>query len=154
MSLLKKILFTVLVVSIVIQFIQPAINIDGQLLQTDITKQISVPSDVQSILKASCYDSHSNNTKYPWYANIQPLGWILAKHIKEGKADLNFDDFSNYITRRQSSKLKAIANSVKDGSMPLSSYTLMHSDAKLDDNEKQRIIDWALETKDSLEAQQ
>ena len=154
MSLLKKILLTVLVVSIVIQFIQPAINIDGQLLQTDITKQISVPSDVQSILKASCYDCHSNNTKYPWYANIQPMGWILAKHIKEGKADLNFDDFGNYITRRQSSKLKAIANSVKDGSMPLSSYTLMHSDAKLDDNKKQRIIDWALETKDSLEAQQ
>ena len=154
MSPLKKISLALLVVLIVIQFIQPARNINGHMTQGDITKQISVPSDVQSILKASCYDCHSNNTKYPWYANIQPMGWILAKHIKEGKADLNFDDFGNYITRRQSSKLKAIANSVKDGSMPLSSYTLMHSDAKLDDNEKQRIIDWALETKDSLEAQQ
>ena len=154
MSPLKKISLALLVVLIVIQFIQPARNINGHMTQRDITKQISVPSDVQSILKASCYDCHSNNTKYPWYANIQPMGWMLANHIKEGKADLNFDDFGNYITRRQSSKLKAIAYSVKDGSMPLSSYTLMHSGAKLDDNKKQRIIDWALETKDSLEAQQ
>ena len=153
MSLLKKILLALLVVLVVIQFIQPARNTKRQVMERDIITQLSVPADVQTILKASCYDCHSNNTKYPWYVNIQPMGWLLAKHIKEGKAELNFDEFGNYSKRRQLSKLKAVANSVKDGSMPLSSYTLIHGDAKLDDNDKQRIIDWFLKTKDSLDAQ-
>jgi hypothetical protein len=154
MSSLKKISLILLIVFIAIQFIQPARNTNGEVMKADITKQFSVPADVQNILKKSCYDCHSNNTRYPWYANIQPMGWLLASHIKKGKAELNFDEFGSYTKRTQSSKLKSIANSVKDKSMPLASYTLMHEDAKLDDRNRQRIVDWALTSKDSLEAQQ
>lgn len=121
MSVLKKTLLSLLIVLSAIQFIRPAKNKNTAEQKADITMQFNVPADVQNVLKTSCYDCHSNNTNYPWYANIQPMAWLLANHINEGKAELNFNEFAGYSKRRQLSKLKAVANSVKDGSMPLSS---------------------------------
>ncbi|MDQ6763113.1 MAG: heme-binding domain-containing protein, partial [Bacteroidota bacterium] len=92
----------------------------------------------------------SNNTRYPWYVNLQPMSWIMARHISNGKKDLNFSEFGSYSLRKQQSKLKAIASQVKDGDMPISSYTIMHTDAKLSGEQKELIIDWATSTKDSL----
>lgn len=139
-----------LVVFIVIQFIQPAHNITSQVLPTDIHKMYAVPDSVNIILQNSCYDCHSNNTRYPWYSFIQPGAWWMASHIKKGKADLNFSDFGSYSKRKQQSKFKAINNSVKDETMPLSSYTLMHPKAKLSGAEKKVIMDWAIKIKDSI----
>jgi len=154
MSIPKRILSFLLVALVAIQFIRPVKNTSTAEQKRDITKRFNVPADLKHILKTSCYDCHSNNTNYPWYANIQPLSWLLANHIKEGKADLNFNEFSGYSKRRQLSKLKEVANSVKDGSMPLSSYTLLHKDALLDEPKKQLIMDWFIKAKDSLDAQQ
>lgn len=140
-----------LIVFVAIQFGQPPRN-KGHVGEGDITKHFIVPAYVGGILKSSCYDCHSNNTRYPWYANLQPMGWLLADHIKDGKAELNFDEFGSYPKRRQLSKLKSIAGSVKDGSMPIASYTWMHSDAKLSAEDKASIIDWATITRDNLEA--
>lgn len=151
MKVLKKVLLTLLIVFIVIQFIQPARNVNNQEIASGITKQFTVPTNVENLLRLSCYDCHSNNTRYPWYANIQPMGWLLADHIKEGKAELNFDEFASYSKRRQLSKLKSIASSVKDGSMPIASYTWMHSDAKLSAEKRALIINWATDARDSLE---
>lgn len=151
MRILKKILLVLLIVFIAIQFIQPARNTNGQVLPTDISKTVYVPENVQQILRTSCYDCHSNNTNYPWYNYVQPTAWILANHIKHGKKDLNFSDFGSYPTRKQQSKLKAIADQIKDGEMPLSSYTLIHQNARLSKEEKSLIIDWALNAKDSLD---
>lgn len=112
---------------------------------------INVPENVLGILKNSCYDCHSNNTRYPWYVNIQPLGWLMANHIKDGKADLNFSEFGTYSKRKQANKLRAIAESIKEGSMPISSYTIMHAEAKLNEENKKLIMDWVSHTKDSME---
>ena len=148
---MKKTSLVLLIVFIAIQFIQPPRNINAQVMPADIKKYFSVPARVEGILKTSCYDCHSNNTNYRWYANIQPVGWILANHINDGKADLNFDEFGNYSKRMWLSKLKAIGSSVKDGTMPLSSYTLLHQEAKLSKENKALIIEWATNTRDSLD---
>lgn len=150
MSWIKKILLVLLIVFIAIQFIQPARNTNGQGLPTDIANAVSVPENVKEILQTSCYDCHSNHTNYPWYNYVQPTGWILANHIKHGKKDLNFSDFGSYPIRKQQSKLKAIADQIKDGEMPLSSYTLIHRNARLSKEEKSLIIDWAQNAEDSL----
>ena len=148
---MKKIGFAVLLVLIGIQFLQPGRNSSGQVPATDISKTVFIPESVQSLLQTACNDCHSNNTNYPWYANIQPMGWLLANHIKDGKAELNFNEFGSYSKRRQQSKLKSIASQVKDDEMPLASYTMLHKDAKLTKEQKALIINWALHTKDSLE---
>lgn len=150
MSLIKKILLAFLLIFIMIQFIQPARNKNGQVLPTDISKVLIVPGNIQSVLKTSCYDCHSNNTNYPWYSFIQPGAWWMASHIQDGKADLNFSEFGSYSKRKQQNKLRAIASSIKDGTMPIKSYTLMHTNAKLSPKEKDLIIDWATKTRDSF----
>jgi hypothetical protein len=150
MSRFKKISLGLLAIFAVIQFIQPAANKSSKQLPTDITRATGIPETVHSSLKKACYDCHSNNTVYPWYSKIQPFGWMLARHIKNGKEELNFNEFGSYSIRRQISKLNGIANSIKDGTMPLGSYTMLHKNARLTDEEKALLVDWAVKTKDSL----
>lgn len=145
-----KILLAVLIALIAIQFIQPAHNSSEQVLPTDITKFYAVPMQVQNVLKTSCYDCHSNNTSYPWYSKIQPGAWFMANHVKNGKADLNFSEFGSYSLRKQQHKLKSIASQITDDEMPVSSYKLMHTNAKLTSQQKQLLIQWAQTLKDSL----
>jgi hypothetical protein len=139
----NKILAGIGIVLIAIQFVRPAHNISSQILATDISKTVKISDSVQAVLKKACYDCHSNNTDYPWYSNIQPVGWFLANHVSEGKRHLNFSEFGSYTQRRQSSKLNDVANEVQDGGMPLSSYKLMHKNARLTADEKRLIINWA-----------
>ncbi len=150
MNWIKKILIAIVIVFIIIQFIQPARNISGQVLPIEITKIYNLPDNVQNILKTACYDCHSNNTNYPWYANIQPVAWWMSSHINDGKIELNFSEFGSYSPRLQRSKLKSIATQINDGEMPIWSYTLMHKGANLTKEEKTFIMDWATKTTDSL----
>ena len=153
MSRIKKVLLAAGIVFIAIQFIQPAKNIDNQVSATDISKTIPVPDNVQALLKTACYDCHSNNTNYPWYAYIQPAGWLLGSHIAEANGKLNFNEFGNLSARRQISKLDGIANSIKDDIMPLTSYKMMHKNARLNQSEKELLIKWAQQSQDILSAQ-
>ncbi|WP_298302981.1 heme-binding domain-containing protein [Hydrotalea sp.] len=150
MGLIKKALPALLVVFIAIQFIQPAHNKSGQVLPTDFVKLYNVPNSVQSILQNACYDCHSNNTRYPWYSNIQPVAWMMASHIRNGKKNLNFSAFGSYGSRRQISKLKNIANQIQDNKMPLVSYKLIHKKARLTKEEKTLLMNWMNNTADSL----
>jgi len=147
---IKKILLGLLVILVLIQFLQPARNVSGQAMPNDISKMVVMPADVQGILKKACYDCHSNNTDYPWYARIQPLHWFLNYHIQSGKSELNFNEFGTYTPRRQQNKLRSVAHSLEDGSMPLSSYILIHRNAILSEAEKSLIINWIQNSKDSL----
>lgn len=146
----KKILLAFVILFIAIQFIQPARNKNGQVLTMDITKTINVPGNILNTFQKACYDCHSNNTRYPWYMNIQPMGWMMANHIKNGKENLNFSEFGSYSKRKQANKLRAVAKSIDEGSMPISSYTMMHADAKLSKESKELIKEWATKTRDSL----
>lgn len=150
MRRIKKIALALFIAFIAIQFIQPAHNKSGQVLPTDFAKIYSIPGNVEGILQNACYDCHSNNTSYPWYSNIQPMAWLMARHIKNGKEKLNFSNFGSNTTRKQISKLKEIINQVKDGEMPISSYKLMHKNARLSQANKTLIIDWMQKKADSL----
>ena len=66
----------------------------------------------------------------------------MASHIKDGKAELNFDEFGKYSKRRQASKLKAIQGSVEDESMPLPSYTFIHQGARLSKTDQELLKNW------------
>jgi Haem-binding domain len=148
----KKILLVILVILIGIQFIRPAKNQSTEVLTSDITNVYAVPQDVSEILKKSCYDCHSNNTVYPWYFNIQPVAWWLNNHIEEGKNELNFSEFGSYRIARQYHKFDGIIEQVKKGDMPLGSYTLIHTYAKLSDAQKQTLINWCQNIRDTMKA--
>ncbi|MEI9809718.1 MAG: heme-binding domain-containing protein [Bacteroidota bacterium] len=137
---------------IVIQFIHPKPNKATGDQPNYIGKIYAIPADVESILEKACNDCHSNNTKYPWYSNIQPVDWWLNKHVKNGKKHLNLDDYSNRSLRYQYHKMEETIEMVKEGEMPLDSYTWMHKDAKLTAEEKNKLIDWAGGVMSTMEA--
>ena len=136
MRLKKKIVLGLFAGFVTIQFIQPARNKSDKIQQNDIKKIYAVPDKVLAILQNSCYDCHSNNTQYPWYSFIQPVAWWMSSHIRKGKANLNFSEFGTYSTRKQQSKLQAIVNSIKDETMPISLYALLHKSVKLTIDDK------------------
>lgn len=152
MKILKRVLLILAVIFVVIQFIRPVRNIAGVNPANEVTAAITVPNDVQEILRTSCYDCHSNNTRYPWYVNIQPIGWFLDSHIKEGKRKMNFSEFGTYPLNRQYNKLDDIIENVSDGEMPLPSYLLIRTDAKLSNEQKKKLIDWTSAMRDSMKA--
>jgi len=127
-----------------IQFIKKdARNIQTTKLATDITNLYTVPDNVESILQRSCYDCHSNNTEYPWYMNVQPAALILEGHINDGKRRLNFSDFGSYNKERQLKKAEDIKEEMENGSMPLTSYTILHKGTKLTSEESTLLTEWA-----------
>ena len=151
-KILKRTFQVLLLAFIVIQFFRPAKNKAEGIGNNDISKLYPVPEDVQTILKTSCYDCHSNNTVYPWYAEVQPAAWWLNDHITDGKKDLNFSEFADYPIRRQYRKLEEINDLVKKDAMPLESYLWIHKDAKLNEQQKLTIANWVTGVRDNMKA--
>jgi hypothetical protein len=153
MKILKRLLLALVVVLIVIQFFHPAKNQSTEVLPTDISKVYGpIPADVNSILGKACNDCHSNSTVYPWYNNIQPVAWWLNNHIEEGKRHLNFSDFGSRRIGRQYKSMQDCIDEVKEGDMPLDSYLWIHKNAKLTDEEKQKLYAWFNTIRDTIKA--
>ncbi|MEO5564687.1 MAG: heme-binding domain-containing protein [Chitinophagaceae bacterium] len=150
--MIKKIFLFLLVALIAIQFFHPKRNETKAAQPNYIGSAFPIPPDVKNILAKACDDCHSNNTLYPWYSKIQPVDWWLDKHVQDGKKHLNLDDYTNRNLRYQYHKLEEIAEQVKEGEMPLKSYTWMHKDAILSETEKNTLINWADAMRDSMKA--
>jgi hypothetical protein len=138
----RKIGVLILMFVVVFQFVQPVKNRSEGLSDSDISYVHPVPPVVHQTLVNKCYDCHSNNTHYPWYFNVQPIGWWLAAHIHDGKEHLNFSNFKNYPPDKAAHKLEEIEEVMEDGSMPLRAYTIFHEEAALTESDKKAIHDW------------
>lgn len=146
----KGIILIVIIALVGIQFIPISRNISKNVPSADFILTYKPTERVSEILKTSCYNCHSNNTDYPWYSYIQPVGLFLENHINEGKEDLNFSEFGNYSGRRQKSKLTSIINQIEDDKMPLPAYTLIHRDSKLIREDKRVVTEFLKMLIDSL----
>ena len=145
-KVLKIILAIVLFIFIGIQFYQPALNVDkGQVYTTDFTQVYKMPIEVKAMLQTSCYDCHSNNTNYVWYDYVQPMRALVENHIKNAKEDLNFNEWDTYSNRKQERLLNSIKEQIETKQMPLSSYTMMHKNTKLNDEQIKVLTNWLKE---------
>jgi hypothetical protein len=144
MSRALKIAGLVIIVGfIILQFFQPERNLDAIETENDLLGSIQAPDTVASVLRNSCYDCHSNSTDYPWYSNISPVSWFLDMHIRRGKEKLNMGEFGLLEKRRKVSALSEICEVVESGSMPLKSYQVMHSKARISEREVESVCGWA-----------
>ena len=139
----KKYLIGVLAVFVIIQFIRPTWNNSKNINQNDIMIRYRVSDEIQGILRQSCFDCHSNNTRYPWYAQVQPVGWWLQNYVSDGKRHLNFSEFGSYPEKKAKKKFEEIVDEVGEGEMPLGSYLRLHADAKLTTEQAKALTDWA-----------
>lgn len=149
-KIIKRILAGLIIVLIVLQFFRPAANQAAGITAQDITVKHHVPENVRQILQRSCYDCHSNNTVYPWYSKIQPVAWYLDNHIQEGKRELNFSDFGAYAPKKAAHKLDEVITETEEHEMPIGSYTWLHPDTRLSEEEIRTITGWASALADSI----
>jgi hypothetical protein len=150
MKIVKVLILVLIVVMIAIQFIPGGIPDNKPEDNRTLAHDTLVSPDVLAILKKSCFDCHSNQTDFPWYASIAPSSWLLADHINEGRKNLNFSEWQDFSKRKKVGKLEDIQEQVKKGEMPLKSYTLIHKKAVLSPEEIQTLIKWTDEATGKL----
>ncbi len=137
---MNKLIILLIILLAAIQFIRPARNTSVQAVPQAFMDTFQVNENVKKLLVTSCFDCHSNHTRYPWYTNIQPVGWLMAKHIRAGKAELNFDELAALSPRRRNSKFRSITEQIEKDEMPLKSYLILHKDARLSEEDKNTLI--------------
>ncbi|GGH38994.1 cytochrome C [Mangrovimonas yunxiaonensis] len=141
-NILKKIGLLLLVGFVVAQFFGPEKN-EGDLTSVEtFFADTNPPEDIKLILNETCFDCHSNHTRYPWYSNITPVNYWLHDHVEHGKEELNFSKWEGYSAKKKDHKLEEVAELVEKREMPLESYTWAHSKAKLTDAQIQAVVSW------------
>ena len=112
--------------------------------------EITIEGPAKDIIKAACYDCHSNDTVWPWYSKIAPISWLVANDVKEGRAELNFSEWGTYTAKRQGKKLKEIVEEIDEGEMAPLGYRILHPEARLTDEQQQVIKTWVSQQVDRL----
>lgn len=146
----KRIAVIVLVILAAIQLIpvaktNPAVDSGKSLLAGN-----NVPAEVSEILQRSCQDCHSNRTKWPWYSHVAPVSWVVASDVSGARRHMNFDEWGSYSLEKRQSKLTKICEELKSGDMPDTKYTLIHRSAKLTEQQRGTLCDWAEATRGAI----
>lgn len=147
---MKKFLIILILGLIAIQFIPVSYNNPTVVAEEDFFSIHDAPLEVKSLIHSACYDCHSNETKYPGYSKIAPINFWMKNHIEEGRRELNFSTWSNYLKNGKANhKLDECAEMIEKDEMPLKSYTWMHEEAKLTDTQKTLLIEYFRSLKNS-----
>lgn len=137
---MKKVLIVLLVLLVILQFFKIDKTNPPVEPGMDFLVSKSTPQREANLIRSACYDCHSHETTYPWYADVQPMAWLLEKHIKVGRKKFNFSTFATYGLERQAHKLEEAAELVESGDMPMESYLLGHPEAKLTQEDRDVLI--------------
>ncbi len=103
---------------------------------------LNPPPEVRNFLAAACYDCHSDRTEYPWYARVQPAGWLMAGHIRDGKRALNLSTFAVLGKQAQARRLDYMRDAVAEGEMPMALFSALHPRARVTAEEKEMFARW------------
>lgn len=103
---------------------------------------IHTDKEIANLLRTACYNCHSNETIWPWYANVAPASWLVASDVSEARRNLNFSEWENYDADTQSRKLKEIAEEIEEGAMPPWYYSMIHRRSRLNAEESAQILSW------------
>lgn len=140
----KKILWVLAGLFVLAQFVRPDQKNPAVDTAVDFQNVANPPVEVMTNLKSACYDCHSFETKYPWYAQVVPVSWWLANHIDEGREHLNFSTFGQLAAGDRAEALGEAAEEIQKGEMPLSSYTWfgLHPEANLSAAQRNTLVQW------------
>jgi hypothetical protein len=109
-----------------------------------VSAPVPMPKDVETALRRACFDCHSHETRWPWYARVAPASWKVARDVREARAHLNFSTFDDTGSREKIERWKATWKQVDEGRMAPWYYTPVHERAELTDTERRRVRIWAL----------
>jgi hypothetical protein len=153
-TLLKRIVLGFLIVLAGMQFFRP----DRANPPVDPARSVdataTVPAAVAAVLKRSCYDCHSSETRWPWYSATVPMGWGVADHVNEGRSHMNFSEWGGYPPKKRVGILEKMCDEVREGRMPLKQYLWLHWDARLSEADWKSVCDWSMDEADRLGGRQ
>jgi len=107
-----------------------------------VEEEIVAPAEVQRVLERSCYDCHSFESRWPWYARVAPASWYVTRHVNEAREHMNFSTWNRYDAEKRADHIEEIGEEVGEGKMPLKSYLLLHRGARLSEEERATIRRW------------
>jgi hypothetical protein len=110
-----------------------------------VTGDVPTSPAVKAVLRRACYDCHSHETRWPWYGRVAPVSWLLARDVREGRAELNFSTWDQYGAQQQVKKLKESWEEVAEGEMPPWFYLPAHREARLSAEDRALLRQWARE---------
>lgn len=142
-KILKRAGLITAVLILLMQVVQPSLQNPTAAPERNAFATNPPPAKVATLLRAACYDCHSNETKYPWYSQVSPVSWWLVQHIKDGRRHLNFSDWPHDNPRKARSRWQNVRDEIEGGGMPLKSYTLIHRDAILSEADRKELAAWA-----------
>ena len=147
---MKKALWIILVIVIVLQVIpsnRPETNLKNP---NDLLMNNQIPTEVATMLRNACYDCHSNESQFPWYAYVAPVSYLVNRDIREAREHLNFSEWEGLDATKKLKLLGKIGDEVGEGEMPLKIYPPLHPKARLSDEDRQKIVDWTANFGDGL----
>lgn len=109
-----------------------------------VESDLAAPADVTAVLRESCYDCHSHETAWPWYARIAPMSWLVTHDVHDARAHLNFSTWNLYDTAAQAHLQGEIWEEVAAGEMPLWFYLPLHPEARLTDEDRRVLQTWVV----------
>jgi hypothetical protein len=143
MKTVKRIFAILAILFLAAQLIRPDLTNPEADPALSVHATAQVPPEIGAMLKRSCFDCHSNETVWPWYSHITPVNWwMLKSHIEHGREHYNFSEWGKMEVKDRDHMLEEICEEVEAGAMPLPSYLLAHSDARLSDQQKRALCDW------------
>ena len=144
--LTRRAIVVVLVLLAAIQLVRPART--NPPVDPDRTLQagIAPPHAAVAVIARACRDCHSSDTSWPWYSRVAPASWLVAHDVNEGRAAVNFSDWTSYPADQQQKILKEACDEVRQGEMPIGIYLMLHADAKLAPSDIRAVCDLAERT--------
>ena len=142
---LKKVLKIAALMGLAIFIGLQLVPVDGIGVNPSERYKIDAPPEVEAILRTSCYDCHSNETAWPWYARVAPPSWLLIRDVKKGRSRMNISEWGDSDEEERNLDKESAWEQIESGEMPLPVYVYpMHLDAKLDDAKKAKLKAWLL----------
>lgn len=124
------------------QFFRPARENPPVQPEARLEALAQVPAPVGDLLRRACYDCHSNETRWPWYSQVAPVSWLVARDVRLGRGQLNFSAWGEYNPYDRADLLDEACEQASSGNMPLAPYVLMHSRARLSPADVAALCAW------------
>jgi hypothetical protein len=135
----KRILYILLAIAVVAQFFQPDRSVPTSAPANDMLVMTQAPEEIKTLVQGACYDCHSYNSTYPWYASITPVNFWLQDHIVEGRGKMNFSRWNEATAQEHAHEC---GEEIEEGEMPPGNYAFVHGHAKLNAEQKSTLVAW------------
>ncbi|HWB18543.1 MAG TPA: heme-binding domain-containing protein [Vicinamibacterales bacterium] len=110
----------------------------------------SVPAPVVSVMREACFDCHSDETRWPWYASVPPVSLLVAHDVNKGRSHMNFSEWRTYNPFDRADMLDDACKRASSGDMPIWPYRLLHPKARLSAADITTLCDWTRTEADRL----